>query len=74
MCFKIKFCKNAIHDDITRRGGGEEGREGGGAAILVLKLSFKLFIAGKYVSNNAILTDNASYKLEANRWIFDSKE
>ena len=30
MCFKIKFCKNAIHDDITRRGGGEEGREGGG--------------------------------------------
>ena len=70
MCFKIKFCKNAIHDGITRRG-----RKGGGgaAAILVLKLSFKLFIVGKCVSNNAILTDNASYKLEANLWIFDSK-
>ena len=51
------------------RGGG-----GGGGLILILKLSFKLFIVGKSVSNNIMLTDNASYKLEANLEIFESWE
>ena len=51
------------------RGGG-----GGGGLILILKLSFKLFIVGKSVSNNIMFTDNASYKLEANLKIFDSWE
>ena len=51
------------------RGGG-----GGRGLILILKLSFKLFIVGKSVSNNVMLTDNASYKLEANLKIFDSWE
>ena len=46
------------------RGGG-----GGGGLILILKLSFKLFIVGKSVSNNIMLTDNASYKLEAIRFL-----
>ena len=64
MCFIINILQNAMHDDILSRGGGG-GRVGEGL-ILVLKLSFKLFIVGKSVSNNAMLTDNASYKLEAN--------
>ena len=53
-------------------GGGGGG--GSGGLILILKLSFKLFIVGKSVSNNAMLTDNASYKLEANLKIFYSWE
>ena len=63
MCFIINILQDAMHDDILSRGGGARVGEG---LILVLKLSFKLFIVGKSVSNNAMLTDNASYKLEAN--------
>ena len=56
MCFIINILQNAMHDDILSRGGGARVGEG---LILVLKLSFKLFIVGKSVSNNAMLTDNA---------------
>ena len=46
-----------MHDDILSGGGGVG--EGGGGTRTSLKLSFKLFIVGKSVSNNAMLTDNA---------------
>ena len=58
MCFIINILQNAMHDDILSRGGGGGARVGEGL-ILVLKLSFKLFIVGKSVSNNATLTDTA---------------
>ena len=45
-----------MHDDILSRGGGGVG---GGGTHTSLKLSFKLFIVGKSVSNNAMLTDTA---------------
>ena len=45
-----------MHDDILSRGGGARAGEG---LILVQKISSKLFIVGKSVSNNAMLTDNA---------------
>ena len=64
MSFIINIFQNAMHDDILSRGGG--GARVGEGLIVVLKLSFKLFIVGKSVSNNALLTDNASYKLKAN--------
>ena len=51
---------------MTSWAGEGGGGEGGGGTHTSLILSFKLFIIGKSVSNNAMLTDTAWYKLEAN--------